>query len=68
MTAFRPTVLERAFSLARTGAYRTVTDIRMALAREGYSDVQSQLSGYAIRNDLRRLMRAAFGERTATGT
>jgi hypothetical protein len=36
----RPTALERAFALARTGRYVTVAAIKLQLQTEGYSTAQ----------------------------
>lgn len=49
--------LERAFQLARTGAYRGVSDIREQLIAEGYA--VDQLYGPSIGRDLRRISREA---------
>jgi hypothetical protein len=57
----RPTTLERAFELARSGEYRTVTQIRERLSAEGRMDVQGQLYGVTIRNKLRAVMTEAGG-------
>ncbi len=55
----RPTTLERAFQLARSGECRSVTQIRARLMAEGAHDVQGQLYGMTIRNKLREAMKAA---------
>ncbi len=47
----RPTTLERAFALARTGAYAGVEEIRAQLKAEGYSLMQMQ--GRALARQLR---------------
>lgn len=49
----RPTTLERAFELARTGNYIGIGEIREALRAEGY--VLSQLDGPSLQKQLRKL-------------
>jgi len=53
----RPTTLERAFDLARTGDYLSVADIRAQLKTEGY--LLSQLEGPALIRQLRLLCQEA---------
>jgi tRNA G26 N,N-dimethylase Trm1 len=45
-------VIERAFELARSST--TLDDIRSALKREGYSNVDAHLAGPTIRADLKK--------------
>ena len=52
-----PTILERAFQLAKSGKCATVGDIRSALSREGY--LEDTLTGPALHKQLRELMRSA---------
>jgi len=47
----RPTILERAFQLARAGA--SLDEIRARLRREGYEMVSEQLTGRVIVRQLR---------------
>jgi hypothetical protein len=47
----RPTVLERAFALAREGA--TIPEIRTKLRAEGYEAVDYQFQGLEIKRQLR---------------
>ena len=49
----QPTALERAFALARSGKFLTVSEIRSQLKQERY-DV-SQLEGRALQKQLREL-------------
>ncbi len=49
----RPTELERAFALARSGECATVVDIRRRLAQEGYG--VRQLEGPMLLRQLRQL-------------
>jgi len=51
----RPTTLERAFALARSGEYPTISDIRKQLKVEGFSDAPSQISGPSMLKQLRKL-------------
>jgi hypothetical protein len=48
-----PTQLERAFSLARSGKYAGITEIRAQLRAEGYS--ATQLEGPTLLKQLRAL-------------
>ena len=54
---FTPTMLERAFALARTGDYSGVAEIRAQLKVEGYS--LSQLEGRSLSRQLRDLCLAS---------
>ena len=49
-----PTI-ERAFQLAKCSI--TVDEVRVALKREGYLNVDAHLAGPKIRSDLKRLLR-----------
>ncbi len=48
------TLLERAFDLARSGKVRSVSDIRLTLKREGYSE--HELQGASLLAQLRQLI------------
>ncbi|MHA6298528.1 hypothetical protein [Devosia sp. CAU 1758] len=48
------TALERAFALANSGRFHSVTDIRSALKAEGYS--LEQITGGALLKQLRQAM------------
>jgi hypothetical protein len=56
-----PAVLERAYILAHTGDYATVTDIRAALIAEGNIEriIRSHLSPAHIRHALLKICREA---------
>ncbi len=54
------TALERAFALAKSGRFRTVTDIRNALKAEGYS--LEQITGGTLLKQLRQAMEQSAGE------
>lgn len=47
--------IERAYQLARCSS--TLADVRSALKREGYLQVEAHLSGRKIRADLEKLLR-----------
>lgn len=53
----RPTPLERAFELARSGACETISDIQRQLRSEGLDP--HQIQGKSLRNQLRELLKAA---------
>jgi hypothetical protein len=53
----RPTVLERAFELARSGGPRGTEEIVAALRREGYST--EQIHGPVLKRQLLNLIKAA---------
>ncbi len=55
--ARRPTSLERAYHLARSGACSTVADIKLRLRAEGFDE--TQVFGPTLLADLRRLCAAA---------
>lgn len=55
--------LERAFELARSGRYRTVSEVKRAVLAEGYS--LDQLEGRALSRQLSDLIKA---EVTQSGT
>lgn len=52
---FRPTTLERAYELARSGGCRTVGDIKTRLQQEGHERVQDRLYGSSLTSALRKL-------------
>ena len=51
----RPTAVERAFQLAKSGRCRSVTEVRQALSEEGYDDYQ--IEGKGLVGQLRAIMR-----------
>jgi hypothetical protein len=51
------TALERAFEMARSGQYATLSDLSRALSREGYS--ATQLEGGTLRRQLGALIKAS---------
>ncbi|OJU07865.1 MAG: hypothetical protein BGN86_09230 [Caulobacterales bacterium 68-7] len=52
-------IIERAHEMARTGAFATMTEIKAALKREGYSGLGPHLDGKATKDHLKEMMRAA---------
>ena len=54
-----PTLLERAFDLARSGDHATVADLARALKGERYAGVDAHLTGPSLRLQLRELMARA---------
>lgn len=55
----RPTTVERAFELARSGACANVPAIAAALKGERHESVDAHLAGPSIRKDLKRVWEAA---------
>jgi hypothetical protein len=55
MAASPITTLERAFELARSGRFSSVSDIRLALRRERFDQVEAHLAGSSIARQLRAL-------------
>jgi hypothetical protein len=47
-----PTIIERAFELARD--HTSVDDIRKVLRKEGYANIDAHLAGASIKADLKR--------------
>ena len=62
---YQPTTIERAFDLARSGRFASVTSIRKQLRLEGYQD-KRQLQGAALYSQLRSLIAAQKGLDAAT--
>jgi hypothetical protein len=63
MQSDRPTTLERAFALARTGEFRSKGEIAKALSREGFSvDELRQLHGISLSRQLKEICRASRAE------
>lgn len=51
--------MERAFQLARSGSCTNVQEIRQQLRREGFTAVESHLSGPSVAKQLRGLIKAS---------
>lgn len=56
----RPTVIERAFSLAATGGFETLKDIRMQLKSEGYWNDREIVGGTLVSQLSRLLSQSKF--------
>jgi len=54
-----PSTIERAYELAKSGQFRTLTQIRERLRTEGYSDAPSHLTSLTLTAELRRLIAAS---------
>jgi hypothetical protein len=52
--------VERAYHLARTGQYSTVTQIKDRLKADGYRAVDALLAGRQIQDHLRAICAATF--------
>ena len=55
----RPTTLERAYQLAKSGEFVGISDLTTRLVAEGYANASEQLYGRTLLADLRRLCIAA---------
>ena len=58
----RPTLLERAFDVARYGPVTDVTAIRVLLKREGYESVDLHLKSQSVARQLRAFCKARAPE------
>lgn len=59
-------IIERAYQLARSGAYATVGEVKSQLKSEGYANVDGHFAGAALYGDLRKLCAASrVGEAAA---
>lgn len=52
------TAIERAFELARSGQFRKVSEVKIAVWREGYEAV-NQIGGATLQKQLREAIRIA---------
>jgi hypothetical protein len=52
------TTVERAYELARSGQYRTVSEIKRRLSHEGFADATGQLTSRTLVNNLRGVLKA----------
>lgn len=57
----RPTLIERAYEMARSGDHASTPSIQKALRQEDYLDAEGHLSGKALRLELNALCREAQG-------
>jgi hypothetical protein len=56
--------MERAYGLARSGRFSSMTDLIRALNAEGFDHVQAHVGGKGTRQDLIKLMADARGGRS----
>jgi hypothetical protein len=54
-----PSTLERAFTLARSGEFASVNEIRQRLKAERFDQIEGHLAGPSINKQLRLLCEAA---------
>lgn len=52
----RPGIIERAFQLARSGEFGTISDVGKRLRQEGYERVDLHLAGGSLRAQLRQML------------
>ncbi len=57
-----PCIIERAFQLARSGAFTDLQSLSKRLEQERYESVRAHLSGRSIQRQLRKLMEEALAE------
>jgi hypothetical protein len=57
--SMQPSIIERAFQLAKSGRYPTVGDIRKQLDQEKYTAAESYVRGGALVAQLKSLIAAA---------
>ena len=55
----QPTILERAFALAKSGECEGVDDIRRRLKKEQYGSIDAHLAGRSIKRQLFELCSSA---------
>lgn len=55
----RPSTVERAYELARSGKCLKIEDLVRQLKAEGFEAVEAHMSGSSIRAELRQLCKAA---------
>jgi len=56
----RPTTIERAYELARSGDCRTLGDVKQRLSADGHERIQEHLYGGTISTALRKLCQAHY--------
>jgi hypothetical protein len=52
----RPSVIERAFQVAKSGKVANIAELRAQLAGEGYSNVAMALTGRALAQQISRMI------------
>lgn len=60
----RPSTLERAFELAKSGEYANISEIRLQVSSEGYHDATTQLYGRTLASQIRKICKAAKARTT----
>ncbi len=55
----RPSIIERAFELAKSGQCHKIEEIKLQLHREHYSDIDLYIRGGALTAQLRHLLAMA---------
>jgi len=55
----RPAVIERAFQLAGSGEFRSLSEVKIRLSAEGYMDLGRHFSGRLLSRELRERLAAA---------
>ena len=58
-----PSIIERAFELARSGACQNVAEVGLQLKRERFDSVEAHLAGTSIRRELRQLCSTVKAQR-----
>ncbi len=57
----RPTLIERAYQLARSGECATLQNIKRRLKAEGFVSIEAQLFGPRLQDELRRACQTSLG-------
>jgi hypothetical protein len=60
----RPTTIERAYELARSGECRTLSDVKQRLSADGHDRIQEHLYGSTVSAALRKLCQANYVPKT----
>jgi hypothetical protein len=55
----RPSVIERAFQVAKSGKVSNIGQVRLQLAKEGYSNVAAALTGRSLSQQISRMITEA---------
>lgn len=53
----KPSIIERAFEIAREGQCRRISEVAEQLCREGFEDVHAHLNGFRTRQQLTQALR-----------
>ena len=60
-------IIQRAFEIARSGVCKTPREIELILAKEGYENAVSHLTGHQFRRQLYKAMRESNTPANAQG-